>query len=296
MVRIAKKSRSVKGVKGQNKPKSPPRYTIRKDSLDRRYAIDKRTGRRVSVLVADAERAKRKKTAQKTKPSQRTTKKDLDQRYEIIDKRTGKRVKADKIFRGITPSKPTKAKKQRKTTKSRSGPSTTLKRREAAKKGWETRRNKKYLQSYLEKVSKVPIKPIIQEPEVEWRPPTFEELIGPLIPERVRMESLEEGIAERAAKYPKVAEVAMLAFLRLTAEINDRRYAIMMGQPTSPIATPRFDRLYGAGHGEFVRTNYFAQAKNLVEVDAQVMTLVEDEDYDYGIRELYTLYFSPDVM
>jgi len=293
MVRIAKKSRSVKGVKGQNKPKSPPRYTIRKDSLDRRYAIDKRTGRRVSVLVADAERAKRKKTAQKTKPSQRTTKKDLDQRYEIIDKRTGKRVKADKIFRGITPSKPAKAKKQRKTTKSRSS---TSKRREAAKKGWETRRNKKYLQSYLEKVSKVPIKPIIQEPEVEWRPPTFEELIGPLIPEGVRMESLEEGIAERAAKYPKVAEVAMLAFLRLTAEINDRRYAIMMGQPTSPIPTPRFDRLYGSGHGEFVRTNYFAQAKNLVEVDAQVMTLVEDEDYDYGIRELYTLYFSPDVM
>jgi len=133
MVRIAKKSRSVKGVKGQNKPKSPPRYTIRKDSLDRRYAIDKRTGRRVSVLVADAERAKRKKTAQKTKPSQRTTKKDLDQRYEIIDKRTGKRVKADKIFRGITPSKPAKAKKQRKTTKSRSS---TSKRREAAKKGW----------------------------------------------------------------------------------------------------------------------------------------------------------------
>ena len=288
MVRIAKKSRSVKGVKRQNKPKSPPRYTIRKDSLDRRYAIDKRTGRRVSVSVADNERAKRR--SQKPKPSQRATKKDLDQRYEIIDKRTGKRVKAEKIFHGIKPSKTPKAKKKTKSNKS------DPKRREAAKKGWETRRNKKYLQSYLEKVSKVPIKPIVQEPEIEWRPPTFEELIGPLIPERVRMESLEEGIAERAAKYPKVAEVAMLAFLRLTAEINDRRYAIMMGQPTSPIATPRFDRLYGAGHGEFVRTNYFAQAKNLVEVDAQVMTLVEDEDYDYGIRELYTLYFSPDVM
>ena len=293
MVRIAKKSRSVKGVKGQNKAKSPPRYTIRKDSLDRRYAIDKRTGRRVSVSVADNERAKRRKTAQKPKSSQRTTKKDLNQRYEIIDKRTGKRVKADKIFRGITPSKPAKAKKQHKTTKSKSS---TSKRREAAKKGWETRRNKKYLQSYLEKVSKVPIKPIVQEPEVEWRPPTFEELIGPLIPEGVRMESLEEGIAERAAKYPKVAEVAMLAFLRLTAEINDRRYAIMMGQPTSPIPTPRFDRLYGSGHGEFVRTNYFAQAKNLVELDAINQTLAEDEDNDYNMRELYTLYFSPDVM
>ena len=288
MVRIAKKSRSVKGVKGQNKAKSPPRYTIRKDSLDRRYAIDKRTGRRVSVLVADNERAKRR--SQKPKSSQRTTKKDLDQRYEIIDKRTGKRVKAEKIFHGIKPSKTPKAKKKTKSNKS------DPKRREAAKKGWETRRNKKYLQSYLEKVSKVPIKPIVQEPEIEWRPPTFEELIGPLIPEGMRMENLEEGIAERAAKYPKVAEVAMLAFLRLTAEINDRRYAIMMGQPTSPIPTPRFDRLYGPGHGEFVRTNYFAQAKNLVEVDAQVMTLVEDEDYDYGIRELYTLYFSPDVM
>ena len=290
MVRIAKKSRSVKGVKGQNKAKSPPRYTIRKDSLDRRYAIDKRTGRRVSVSVANNERAKRKKTAQKPKSSQRTTKKDLDQRYEIIDKRTGKRVKAEKIFHGIKPSKTPKAKKKTKSNKS------DPKRREAAKKGWETRRNKKYLQSYLEKVSKVPIKPIVQEPEIEWRPPTFEELIGPLIPEGMRMESLEEGIAERAAKYPKVAEVAMLAFLRLTAEINDRRYAIMMGQPTSPIPTPRFDRLYGPGHGEFVRTNYFAQAKNLVELDAINQTLAEDEDNDYNMRELYTLYFSPDVM
>jgi len=290
MVRIAKKSRSVKGVKGQNKAKSPPRYTIRKDSLDRRYAIDKRTGRRVSVSVANNERAKRKKTAQKPKSSQRTTKKDLDQRYEIIDKRTGKRVKAEKIFHGIKPSKTPKAKKKTKSNKS------DPKRREAAKKGWETRRNKKYLQSYLEKVSKVPIKPIVQEPEIEWRPPTFEELIGPLIPEGMRMESLEEGIAERAAKYPKVAEVAMLAFLRLTAEINDRRYAIMMGQPTSPIPTPRFDRLYGSGHGEFVRTNYFAQAKNLVELDAINQTLAEDEDNDYNMRELYTLYFSPDVM
>ena len=290
MVRIAKKSRSVKGVKGQNKAKSPPRYTIRKDSLDRRYAIDKRTGRRVSVSVANNERAKRKKTAQKPKSSQRTTKKDLDQRYEIIDKRTGKRVKAEKIFHGIKPSKTPKAKKKTKSNKS------DPKRREAAKKGWETRRNKKYLQSYLEKVSKVPIKPIVQEPEIEWRPPTFEELIGPLIPEGMRMENLEEGIAERAAKYPKVAEVAMLAFLRLTAEINDRRYAIMMGQPTSPIPTPRFDRLYGSGHGEFVRTNYFAQAKNLVELDAINQTLAEDEDNDYNMRELYTLYFSPDVM
>jgi hypothetical protein len=267
MSRIAKKSRSVKGVK-RGKPSraapSPPRYTIRKDSLDRRYAIEKRTGKRVPISKADNERAKRRKAIQKAQ-------------------------KPSVIFRGITskiPSKQPKAKSTRRTTKKS--------RSQAAKKGWETRRAKLFLEETAPPYLVSPIRR--EEPEIEWRPPTFEELIGPLVPEGMRMYDLEEGIAERAAKYPKVAEAAMLAWLKLVIEINERKGAEANGLPVPPIVTPRFDRLYGQGHGEYVRSNYFAYAKNLAELDTMNRTLAEDEDNDYNIRELYTLYFSPDVM
>ena len=107
MVRIAKKSKSVKRVKplktvakskkAIHSKLAPPRYTIRKDSLDRRYAIDKRTGQRVSVYVAEKERATRKK-------------------------------KAAQLFHGIRPPK-------RKSTRKKTVPSSQRKKRsEAAKK------------------------------------------------------------------------------------------------------------------------------------------------------------------
>lgn len=58
-MRIAKKARSVKRQK-RAEPLPPPRYTIRKDALDRRYAIDKRNGRRVPLAKAEKERVKRR--------------------------------------------------------------------------------------------------------------------------------------------------------------------------------------------------------------------------------------------
>jgi hypothetical protein len=54
MAKITKKARAVK-------TQVPPRYTIRKDSLGRRYSVDKRTGKRVPVARAQKERERRKK-------------------------------------------------------------------------------------------------------------------------------------------------------------------------------------------------------------------------------------------
>jgi len=249
MSRIAKKSRPVKGAKGSKGPRAeskPPRYTLRKDSLGRRYAIDKHSGKRVSVSKATKERARRRATSIAVS-------------------------KPQVIFHRIKPPQPPKVK------------TTKKKRSEAAKRGWETRRAKV-----------IPLPPP-SEPEFDWKPPSFDELIGPLIPEGVIIRDFE-GIAERAARYPKIAEMAMLAWLKLVIEINERKGAEALGQPIPPIITPRFDRIYGKGHGEFVRSNYYAYANNLVDVDKQANLLAEDPDNDYSLRELYTLYFSPEVM
>ena len=244
MVRIAKKSRSVKGVKGQNKPKSPPRYTIRKDSLGRRYAIDKRTGRRVSVYVAEKERATRKK-------------------------------KTAQLFHGIL--QPTKRKSTRKKAVSSSQ---RKKRSEAAKKGWETRR---------QKLTPPPSAPIL----FEGRPPSFAELIGPFIPEGMRMHVVG-GVADRSAIYPKVARAADFSWINLQVDAFARQRALAAGQEPEIVPTPRFDRIYGQGHGAFVRDIY-SRATNLQDIDQMVDYFENDDDYDYSSRELYTLYFSPEV-
>jgi hypothetical protein len=259
MSRIAKKSRPVKGAKrskglqteskkAKKKP-LPPRYTIRKDSLDRRYAIDKRTGKRVSVSKADKERARRKRAA-------------------IVVERVSK---PQVIFHRIKPLRPPKVKTSKK------------KRSEASKKGWETRR------------AKIPLPPPSSTPVIfEGRPPSFAELIGPLIPEGMRMHVLA-GVADRAAKYPKVEKAADRAWINLQVEAFAHQRAIGAGQEPEPLNTPRFDRIYGEGHGAHVRFNYYARAMNLEDIDQMVDTLEQDEDNDYGARELYTLYFSPEV-
>jgi hypothetical protein len=245
MTRIAKKSRVVKGKKKKKSPKTaqkevskkPLRYTIRKDSLDRRYAIDKHTGKRVSVLKAEQERTKRTKQGKKPK----------------------------EIFRGITVPKPKKSK------------STHKKRSEAAKKGWETRRAKR-----------IPIQPIT----FEGRPPSFAEQEGALIPEGMRIHVLG-GVADRAEIYPKVADAADFSWINLQVEAATRRKALNEGREPPPIITPRFDRFYGQGQGEEIRANYYAYARNLLDLDQIVESLNEDQDYD--LRELYTLYFSPEL-
>lgn len=258
MTRIADKSRSVKREKkkkpsqtgSSQRTKTPPRYTIRKDSLDRRYAIDKRTGKRVPVLKADQERARRRKI--------------------VVP-----------VFRGITPKKAAKAK------------STHKKRSQASKKGWETRRARaKEIAKVQPAVIFGPSGPFIPKE----KPPPFADLgpLGPLIPKGMKMH-IVGGAADRAEIYPNVKRAADFAWINLQVEAFAQDRAIHEGREPSPIITPRFDRLYGEGHGAFVRFNYYARARDLADIDQMIETLAEDGDYDYAARELYTLYFSPEV-
>ncbi len=238
MGRIAKKPRNVKGDK---RPKQPPRYTIRKDTLGRRYAIDKRDGKRVAVSKADNERERRRKAA----------------------------AKASKIFHGIKPLKPPKAPKVKSQKKKRS---------EAAKKGWETRRAKA-------------IPPKVQREQVIQ---LGREIGAFAIPEGMRMHVVG-GIADRAELYPKVKQAADEAFDLMQLDFYTRRVAIHEGKPPpTPTLTPRFDKHHGQGMGQLVRDR-LAGAMDLADIDQLIEEMSEDPDYDFDTRELYTLYFSPEV-
>lgn len=241
MSRIAKKPRSVKGVKGQKQAKKPPRYTIRKDTLGRRYAIEKRTGKRVSVSKADNERIRRRKTAEKIRP----------------------------VFRRIKPPKPVKVTKPK--TKKQ-------KRSEAAKRGWETRRAKT-----------IPIE-VQQEQIVELG----RQLGAFAIPEGMRMRVLN-SVADRSEIYPKVQNAATEAFAKLQIEFYSRKLATLEKRPLPvPTMTPKFDKKHGVGMGQLVRDR-LAGAMDLADIDQLIEEMAEDPDYDFSTRELYTLYFSPDV-
>jgi hypothetical protein len=234
--RIAKNTRPVKGAKPQ-KTVSAPRYTIRKDSLGRRYAIDKRTGQRVPTSKADNERARRRKAS--------------------IEAR-------EQLFRGIPKVKPKKVSKlpKAKTTKK--------KRSEAAKKGWETRRQ--------HKVARVPIADV------------FEGLIPPEVRTHVA-----GGIADRSEIYPKVKDAAELAWNELQLDAYTKYVATLKGQKPEPRPLPHFDQRFGALMGDTVRTYLASQARTLQDIDDIVEELANDPENDYTTRELYTLYFSPEV-
>lgn len=236
MSSIAKKPRSVKGQKGTKKP---PRFTIKKDSLGRRYAIDKRTGKRATLSKAEKERKARKK---------------------VIT-----------AFRGIITKERSKAAKKGWETRRRN------ERSQAAKKGWETRRKKV-------------IKRTIQ---IE-RPPPLGEVLGGLIPEGMRMHVVG-GIADRSEIYPKVANAADRAWINMQVIGHAYIRAKVEGKEPPPIHTPRFDHLYGEGHGAHVILDFYVLTRDYEELDQAIDYLYEQEDNDYDLRELYTLYFSPEL-
>jgi hypothetical protein len=242
MPRVPKKPKAVKGNQGRKVPASP-RYTLRKDSLNRRYAIDKRTGKRVSVVKAVKEREQRKK--------------------------------ASKLFYGIEPKKkPIKAKRR---------PSTKKDRSEAAKKGWETRRAR----------GKAPSRPGFTAVKPGFEPfgTLYEQ---PIIPPEHRMVILG-GIADRAQTYPKVEQAASRAWVRIQADTYTRFEQIKRGKTPEPFVAKLFDSKHGMGAGEFIRFNYFARALDIQDIDQIIDRLTEVDDENYSARELYTLYFSPDV-
>lgn len=257
MGRIAKKPRSVKGQKAG---KPAPRYTIRKDSLGRRYAIDKRTGKRASVSKAEKERQKRKKAAQE--------------------------------FRGIKPKKaPKKPKRPAKVKVDRSA---------AAKKGWETRKAKQSLQpppilSRREKVERAladlasgrRTREEIHDSELPTPRPIVNQL-GALIPEGMRMRVVG-GLLDRVEQYPKVQAAAENAWNILQRD----NYGHSIGEgPT--MAGCQFDRDHGAGIADYIRYEVFSRARDLQDIEQLVEDIVDTDD-DYSSRELYTLFFSPDV-
>jgi len=249
MTRIAKKSRVVKRRKAA-KPPSPPRYTIRKDSLDRRYAVDKRTGQRVSLYKAEKERAKRRKAAKPTPtiPRYKTPK---------VAKPSRKRSLA--------------AKKGWKTRKA-----LAAKKSLAAKKGWETRK------------AREPIAPLPTEvvPISFLTPP---ERLPPPIPPGVRMVPLYENIRDRMARYPKVREAAEDAFTRLQIEAWNKRGDSLAGKPI-PHKLTREERIQSN-----IRDIIAERITDPGDIDRVLEQLYDELDEEFTMRELYTLYFSPDV-
>ncbi|HEX6826555.1 MAG TPA: hypothetical protein VF077_09605 [Nitrospiraceae bacterium] len=251
MGRITKKSRSVKR---QKTGKPVPRYVIRKDSRNRRYAVDKRTGKRVTIVKAEKERQKLKKTTQQ--------------------------------FRGIKPKKaPKTPKKPQKTAKDRSA---------AAKKGWETRKVKqrairtaKKAKALADLTSGKRTAAQIHESELPTPVPIVNQL-GALIPEGMRMRTVD-GLADRIELYPKVKAAAESAWTRLQRD----SYGHQFGEgPT--MAGSQFDRDHGKGMGDYIRYQVFARARDLQDIE-QLIEDILDTDDDYSARELYGLYFSPEV-
>jgi len=262
MSKIAKKSRSVK--RG-NPPKQakPARYTIRKDSLDRRYAIDKRTGKRVAVSKAKDEQARRRKASIPVK-------------------------KTKVVFHRIKPEKTPKPKKVRVSREKRS---------EAAKRGWETRRAK------VAQVRFTPARTVF----TGWAPHALGTWrIQPLVvpeplakPEEILHHGVFDkeyvvvgGIADRARIYPKVQIAADEALERNQLRLLLRRKAARE-KKRLPAEPTRFDRDYGADLMQVYR-DHLGRAGDLNMVDQRIAELFENPENDMSIRELYTLYFSPE--
>jgi hypothetical protein len=270
MGRIAKKQPVVKKQK-EKKKLLEPLFTIRKDSLGRRYAVEKRTGKRVPVIKAEKERQKRKKT----------------------------KAKKLTIFRGINTTKKTKKKtkapkapKSKKKTSKRSKPPVSKK-------------------SIIKKVRKRPTKATRPKqpkkkpsPQRKRQPPlaasiaaspfALKPTIKPeLIPSGMQLH-LIGGIADRGEIFPKVKIANEESWLVLQTEAMQRRLSVIRGEKP-PVFVHKMDRLYGPGTAEFIRYEIFTRAHNIADIDELVQQLLDDAEYDFSARELYTLYFSPEV-
>ncbi len=248
MTRIAKKRRSVKRRNASKPAKTrlsaKPRYTIRKDSLDRRYAVDKRTGQRVSLYKAEKERKQRQKIIQSVRP--------------IPRHKTPKTAKSSK-------KRSLAAKKGWATRKAQA-----LARSEAAKKGWAKRKKP-------ETVELVPIS-VLTPPE----------RLPPLLPPGVLIVPLHEGVKDRIDRYPKVRQAAEDAFTRLQIEAWNKRGDRLAGKPM-PVLT-REDRIKSN-----IRDLIAERITDFADIDRVIDQLYDELDEEFSMRELYELYFSPDV-
>jgi hypothetical protein len=245
MTRIAKKAGSVKRRTAAKPVKLPsPRYTIRKDSLERRYAVDKRTGQRVSLYKAEKEREQRRKAA--------------------------------KLAKAIPQHKAPKAAKTRSL---------------AAKKGWQTRRAKAIARSDAAKKGWATRRRAIGPAPVELVPISFltpPERLPPPLPPGILL-PLHEDIRDRMARYPKVKEAVEDAFTRLQIEAWNKRGDRLAGKPI-PHKMTREERIEGN-----IRDLIAERITDPGDIDRVLEQLYIELDEEFTMRELYTLYFSPDV-
>jgi len=276
MGRIAKKPRSVKGQKAG---KPAPRYSIRKDSLNRRYAIDKRTGKRVAVFKAEKERQKRKKAAQQfrgIKP---------EKALKPPKPAKTKRPKARK------PPKPSKAVKLTKAERAKTFANISKKLDEAKRKGRELNvkltklERKAKLRADLLSGKRKPED--VRESELPTPEPIVG-LLGALIPEGMRTRALD-GLIDRMEIFPKVEAAAKHAWNQL----QHHSYGHSMGEGPTMVGS-QFDKDHGKGMGDHIRYEILARARDIQDVE-QLIEHIVDTDDDYSSRELYTLFFSPDV-
>jgi hypothetical protein len=238
-MRIAKKARSVKRQK-RAEPLPPPRYTIRKDALDRRYAIDKRTGQRVSLQKAEKERVKRRKVAQ------------------AIPQHKAPKAKKPNKTRSVAAKRAWKVRKERIQARS-----------EAAKRGWQSRRER----MAPSPVAPAPIAPV---PSVE------------LIPPGLTLVPLAGNSADRAELYPKVKQALEYAFARIQQEGWEKRAALFEGKP--PPKLTREEQIKSN-----IRDLIVDRIQNTVDIDRVVAELYDELDGEYSQRDLYEIYFSPEV-
>jgi hypothetical protein len=253
MGRITRKPRSVKGQK-TGKPVS--RYVIRKDSLNRRYAIDKRNGKRVAVSKAEKERKKLKKAAQPFRG--------------IKPKKAPKPPKAVKVKRPAAPKKPKPAPKKPRPPKL--APVTKAEKRRKALS--DLAAGRRTIEQITESERPTPV-PIATQ-------------LGALIPDDRRMRVLN-GVVDRMEIFPKVKEAAEGAWNRLQRD----SYGSKTGD-TPPSQGTLFDRDHGKGMADYIRYEILARARDIQDVEQLIENIIDTDD-DYSARELYTLFFSPDV-
>lgn len=264
MISIAKKPRSVKRQKRAKGPKArtlqPPRFAIRIDSLDRRYAIDKRTGWRVPLYKAEKERKKRREA-----------------------------IKA--IPRYISP-KPTKTSKKRSQAAKRGWETRRAQvetRSKAAKRGWETRRKRELPPLPIGAPPTAPVSITLPEGTIEVVPISVLTPPEKLVPPGVRMVPLAyTSVADRMARYPKVKEAAERAFVNLQYEAWGKKKVALEEIPRPKLT--REDQIK-----DNIRDLIAERIQNPEDIDRVLEELWDEFDQEYSMRELYQIYFSPEV-
>lgn len=102
------------------------------------------------------------------------------------------------------------------------------------------------------------------------------------------------GIAERAERFPKVKEASEAAWEQLQLDSYTRRIGRRQGQ--KPIgAEPPKDFRDRKAMGDFIRYEVYTRALEIADIDNLVEELLDEDYHDFSARELYTLYFSPEV-